>query len=104
MEIGRTFEINGQLYSIKQIKGDRVDASKIIGSGPTAHIQRGRPCKFTYKQVAEALGETIPEQVDDVSSDSDEWTPPATLRESNPEAIRALIDSLGVQEDTSDDW
>lgn len=102
MDIGRTFVINGQTYAIKQIKGDRIDASKIVGSGQAAHIQRGRPCKFTYKQVAEALGEVVSE-VEPTVEVEDEWTPP--VRQSSPEEMRALIDSMTIDTDTTtDDW
>lgn len=102
MEIGRTFEINGQTYAIKKVTGDRVDASKIIGTGPAAHIQRGRPCKFTYRQVAEALGEVVPEVVPTPEAE-DEWIPP--VRQSSPEEIQSLIDSLDIPTDTTtDDW
>lgn len=102
MEIGRTFEINGQTYAIKKVAGDRVDASKIIGTGPAAHIQRGRPCKFTYRQVAEALGEIIQEATP-TSEVENEWTPP--VRQSSPEEMQAYINSLDIETGTTtDDW
>lgn len=106
MEIGRTFTVNGGNYVIKQITGDRIDASKIIGEGPASHIQRGRPCKFTYNQVAEALGYSVTITAPDTKTEYSETPddeevirPPA-----DPEKIKALIESFGDASSTLDDW
>jgi predicted RecB family nuclease len=104
MEIGRTFSIEDKNYVIKKITGDRVDASRIVGTGADAKIQRGRPCKFSYKQVADALGESVPETSQEpVENETamDEWR----ATRSDPEKLRAVISSLGEDANiTTDEW
>lgn len=103
MEIGRTFEVNGLTYAIKKIAGDRVDASKF----KNGNLQRGRPCKFTYKQVAEALGEAVANTAPATqvtNSLEDEYEPIKRIPP-DPEKIKALIESFGPEADsTLDDW
>lgn len=99
MEIGRTFVIDGVSYAIKKISGDRVDASKFKDGA----LQRGRPCKFTYKQVAEALGESVVETEVAVASNEtaiEEWRE----TRSDPAKLQALIESFGDDTSDSNDW
>ncbi len=91
MKVGDTFFIDGTEFSIKNIDNEstekfpvgRVDASRFIGSHGDLEnprtIQRGRPKMFHRKDVAEALGETLP--TTEVTSDvemsdeaSESWT------------------------------
>lgn len=102
MEIGRTFSIDGVQYAIKKITGDRVDASKF----KNGNLQRGRPCKFSYKQVAEALGESteavsIPSGFEVYIGQEDIDEPIKSTPD--PAKIKSLIDSLG-DDSSIDDW
>ncbi len=124
INVGDTFSIDGQKWSIKLIDlvgndsrnktGEpRIDASRFYTDEfGEEKVRKGRPSKFTVDAVCKAMGIPIPDAtksaigfskpIETTDKVEEEWS---QLRESNRETVENLINLIpDADNSTNEDW
>jgi hypothetical protein len=102
MQIGTVFTVEGCQFTIKNVDGDRVDASLLVvdkKDGKTLRPQRGRPRMFDKSIVMKALGLG---QESEISEPESVVQPEPTPIVDNSETIKNLLNSMG--DAPANDW